>query len=92
MTSFDDPARCRYCAAPMRWKRRSAVYCGSACRADASRLRRLLDGVPIDHYTSVEAFIATRHRRSVPATVPRSASERRDGARRASGGVGERAA
>lgn len=92
MTSFHDPARCRYCGAPMRWKRRTAVYCGSSCRADASRLRRLLEGEPTDGYASVAAFIATRHRRSTAVAVPSSASAGRGPFRRASGRNEDRAA
>lgn len=76
----------------MRWKRRTAIYCGSSCRADASRLLRLLQGGPVDHYASVAAFIATRHRRNAAVAVPSSASDGRRALRRASGRSEERAA
>jgi hypothetical protein len=80
MTTPDDRT-CRFCGGTLRHKRRAhAVYCGNACRADASRLRRLLDGDPIDGYDSVAAFISTRTRfvgRNSPADTPRSASDAR---------------
>lgn len=81
MTTPPDPA-CRFCAKPMRGRRRHAVYCGNACRADASRLRRLLDGQAIDGYESVLAFLMTRRTRSAATKGPSNASDGRKRPRR----------
>jgi hypothetical protein len=46
--------RCVVCGARMEGRRRQARTCGGACRAEASRLRRLLAGEqPVDGCYSV---------------------------------------
>jgi len=44
---------CPICGAPLSGHRCDARYCGSACRAEAWRLRRLLDGETVGPYESV---------------------------------------
>lgn len=45
--------RCVFCGGSLDGRRRHAVYCSGPCRAEASRLRRLLDGSPADGFANV---------------------------------------
>jgi hypothetical protein len=55
--------RCAMCGGPMeKRRRRHARYCSGACRAEASRLRRLAAGTPVDGFTSVADRAARRRR------------------------------
>lgn len=45
--------RCPVCGDSLDGMRAHARYCSGACRAEASRLRRLLDGSPADGFQSV---------------------------------------
>jgi hypothetical protein len=57
--------RCVVCGAPMEGRRRQARTCGGACRAEASRLRRLLAGEqPVDGCYSLADRL--KHPRAVP--------------------------
>lgn len=69
---------CRYCGTPLPpGTRPHAVVCSNTCRADLSRLRRLLAGDPVDGYANVAAFISTRYRHArSPGNRIRNASER----------------
>jgi hypothetical protein len=49
---------------PLRHKRSDAHYCSPSHRAEASRLRRLRDGHPVDGYGSVAAYFSRRRRRT----------------------------
>lgn len=73
-----DERTCRFCGAVLRLRRRHALYCGNACRADASRLRRLLDGEPVDHYRSVAAFVAACRSRHADTRRAANASDGRN--------------
>ncbi len=56
---------CVVCGAPMEGRRRQARTCGGACRAEASRLRRLLAGEqPVDGCYSLADRL--KHPRAVP--------------------------
>lgn len=44
---------CPVCGESLDGRRRHARYCSGACRAEASRLRRLLEGSPVDGFASV---------------------------------------
>jgi hypothetical protein len=48
---------CAVCGASLDGRRPQALYCSGACRADASRLRRLLSGQEVDGYRSVWDFL-----------------------------------
>ena len=56
---------CPVCGEGMDGRRSHARYCSGACRAEASRLRRLLAGEAVDGFTSVrdrEDRMARRNR------------------------------
>lgn len=44
---------CPVCGADLEGRRRDARYCGGACRAEGSRLQRLLAGRTVDGFVSV---------------------------------------
>ncbi len=44
---------CRWCGDPLTGYRSDAEYCGGPHRAEASRLRTLLDGKPVGEYRCV---------------------------------------
>jgi hypothetical protein len=48
---------CAFCGGSMEGRRPQALYCGGPCRADASRLRRLLSGEQVDGYRSARDFL-----------------------------------
>lgn len=54
--------RCGICGASLAGRRADARSCSAACRAEASRLRRLLAGNPVDGYGSVFERSAARKR------------------------------
>jgi hypothetical protein len=60
------PARaCPVCGEDLVGRRPQARYCSGACRAEASRLRRLLAGSPVDGFASImdrEARMRPRNR------------------------------
>jgi len=66
---------CSVCGTSLEGRRRQARYCGGACRAEASRLRRLLDGEPVDGFASVGDRLGRM--------ALRNRTERSDGARAA---------
>lgn len=74
---------CPLCGAPLEGRRRQARYCGGACRAEASRLRRLLDGEPVDGFTSIGDRLGRM--------TPRNRTERSDGVRAALETIGREA-
>ena len=50
---------CVVCGAPLAGRRAHARCCGGACRAEAARLRAILDGRP-GFYRSISARLAAR--------------------------------
>lgn len=64
------------CGASLDGRRSTAIYCGGACRADASRLRRLLSGQQVDGYRSVWDFLLAMQRKRTDARVPTLAGVR----------------
>lgn len=74
---------CPVCGAGLDGRRRQARYCGGACRAEASRLRRLLDGRPVDGFASVGDRLDRMH--------PRNRTDRGDGGRAAVETIGREA-
>ena len=54
---------CPVCGAALGDRRRDALYCGGPCRAEASRVRRLREGGPVDGYRDLGAY-AGRHKRT----------------------------
>lgn len=55
---------CAICGGSLAGLRSDARCCSSRCRADASRLNRLLRGETADGYRSVNHWIAARRRRT----------------------------
>ena len=53
---------CPICGALLSGLRSDAVYCSSACRAEASRRRRLVDGRVVEGYRDIESYIARQRR------------------------------
>ena len=54
---------CPVCGASLTGHRSNAIYCGGPCRAEASRVRRLRQGRPVDGYRDLAAYSA-RHKRT----------------------------
>jgi hypothetical protein len=54
---------CVICGASLRGRRSDARHCGAPCRAEASRLRRLLDGKPDGPYRFVHQRLDAMGRR-----------------------------
>jgi len=50
--------RCPVCGADLAGHRRDAKYCGTPCRVEAWRLRRLLAGRPVGDFATVAARMA----------------------------------
>jgi hypothetical protein len=61
---------CPVCGSPLVGKRSDALYCGPPCRAEASRLRRLQEGWPVDGYRTLGEYRA-RQRRTELLPEPR---------------------
>jgi hypothetical protein len=59
----------RICGGDMAGMRADAVVCSAACRAEASRLRRLLSGSDADGYQSLTERLDARRRRTRVATT-----------------------
>jgi hypothetical protein len=61
-----DPATrvCAICGEALDGRRADARHCGAACRREASRLRRLLAGDPVEGYRSVADYLNGRQRRA----------------------------
>jgi hypothetical protein len=57
---------CSVCGAGMR---ADAVVCSASCRAEASRLRRLLSGTDADGYRSLTERLGARRRRTSTMTM-----------------------
>jgi hypothetical protein len=57
-------AMCLVCGADLRGRRCDALTCGGACRAERSRLRRLLAGESVDGWDSMDDRLQSRHRRT----------------------------
>lgn len=55
---------CPVCGTTLDARRRHARYCGGACRAEASRLRRLLVGQEVDGFASLADRRARRRKRT----------------------------
>ena len=64
----DDERRCLFCGESIEGRRADARYCGSGCRVEASRMRRLLEGERDGHYVSARdrmvAYGKPRRRRT----------------------------
>jgi hypothetical protein len=71
---MDAERRCAMCGGSMEERRRRhARYCPGACRAEASRLRRIAAGTTVDGFASVADREARRRRRT---GAPRGVSAR----------------
>lgn len=55
---------CAMCPTTLEHHRAHAVYCSGACRAEASRLRRLAAGKPVDGYASVADRLSVAGKRT----------------------------
>ena len=55
---------CAICGRALDGRRADARYCGPACRREASRLRRLLAGEPVDGYRNLADYLNARQRRA----------------------------
>jgi hypothetical protein len=54
--------RCPICGVSISGLRSDAVYCSPACRAEASRRRRLGEGRVVDGYRHLPSYIARQRR------------------------------
>lgn len=54
--------RCAICGASLEELRGDALYCGAPCRAEASRRRRLRQGLVVDGYRDLGAYSARQRR------------------------------
>jgi ferredoxin len=55
------PRECVLCGAPLDGRRADARFCSSVCRAEASRIRAVLDGKePAGYVTLMDRFAAMR--------------------------------
>ena len=61
-----DPAAraCAVCGRALEGRRADARHCGAGCRREASRLRRLLAGEPVDGYRNLADYLNARQRRA----------------------------
>jgi hypothetical protein len=55
---------CTVCGETLEGLRADARHCGAPCRREASRLRRLLAGDPVDGYRSIADYLNGRQRRA----------------------------
>jgi len=55
---------CPICGAALKGKRQDARFCGSACRREHRRLRRLLSGEGDGRYRTLSQYDARAHRRA----------------------------
>jgi len=53
---------CVICGAPLEGRKSIARHCGPPCRAEASRLRRLLNGKQVGPYRSINERLAASRR------------------------------
>ena len=69
---------CALCGEDLAGKRSDARFCSRTCRAEASRLRRLLSGVEVDGYRSFAERLAAFQMRTngVSNVVPYRVSDR----------------
>jgi hypothetical protein len=58
------PRVCRLCGAPLGDRRRDALYCSDAHRAEAGRIRAILSGSPTTIYPSLAHRIEASQRRT----------------------------
>src|SRR5215208_2375678 len=65
---------CVLCGRALDGRRADARHCGASCRREASRLRRLLAGEPVDGYRSFLGYLRSRkhYRDSRLPTLPQS--------------------
>lgn len=59
---------CVVCGRDLTGRRSDALACSPACRAEASRLRRILRGEVVDGYLTIDQRIDARQRRTRRAT------------------------
>ena len=59
-----DQGSCLVCGDDLSGRRCDALTCSGACRAERSRLRRLLAGERVDGWDSVEARLRSRRKRT----------------------------
>lgn len=59
-----DQDHCLVCGDDLSGRRRDALTCSGACRAERSRLRRLLAGGTVDGWDSVDARLRSRRKRT----------------------------
>lgn len=73
--------RCAYCGHELRSDvyRSDARYCSNTCRADASCIRRLLDGRVVKGYSTLSDFAEKRRLRHIATTALSHASGERQG-------------
>lgn len=64
MTVAVDERRCAICGVALNGRRPDARYCGAACRREACRIRRLVDGLPDAGYRTLGEYLAGRQRRA----------------------------
>ena len=67
------PRSCAFCGAGLEGRRSDARYCSTACRVEAWRLRRLLEGRPVGRYATAADRMAAygRPRRRSRSQTPR---------------------
>lgn len=70
MTAVVDSRRCAICGESIDGRRAHARYCGGPCRAEASRLNRLLRGERVDGYASVSERLAVARKRTQRREFP----------------------
>lgn len=61
---------CVVCGGSMEGRRRHARCCGGACRAELSRLRRILAGRQADGYGSLSDMLSRRRKRTQRRSEP----------------------
>lgn len=59
---MDGERLCGLCGTSIEGRRRHARFCSGACRAEASRLRRILSGSEADGFGSIAARVASMGR------------------------------
>ncbi len=78
------PRACVVCGSSLSGRRRQAIHCSGACRAEAARLRAILAGSPGTPYLSVAERLAARRKRTQPLPEPvRSTTTTQTAGRRA---------
>lgn len=57
---------CPICGGEMSHHRVDAFVCGPSCRAELSRIKRLLSGQPVDRRESLADHLESRRKRTQP--------------------------